>query len=439
MTGIDEEEAKVKQQVKYSQVRTSLIEFFETIKEIIDLEVGTNWQVDVMEFFGVEEKELVSIETSFPLYQQSQACYATNMFLEKETEVEKITSYKGESHCAPKYEEVKVMRDKTVPLLVRAWIFIKWRNTKLIVHVLFEGNYAEYKIFGMKKNSETIHDMSTEIKKWMRKNNFLKGEKLEYLPRGNLGFLEYKTFMGWDDVILPNELKEEIILNIIFSISNEKLCRKHNIPWRRGVLLAGIAGTGKTQLARVLCNVLDKKITVIWATPKALYDEEKIKLLFDAGRYFSPCLLIIEDIDFIGKSRDYVTDPTVGELLTQLDGNSPNHGVFVLATTNRPELLDKALVERPSRFDVKLIFEVPDKSHRLKLVRLFSIGKQFKGVTHEDIAIMTNGFTGAYIKELITYGTLLSLKEKNKFIRRTHLEKAIRRIKEKVKPSRMVA
>jgi len=437
LTGIGEEEEKEKS-MKHSEVRETFSDFIDSVKTVIDLESGTDWNVDVKEFFGVEEKDLVSIETEFPLYQQSQACYAINKFIEKETEIVKITSYSGETYCAPKYQEVKVMRDKTIPLLVRAWVFIKWRNTNLIVHILFEGNYTEYKIFGLKKNNKEIHDLSTEVKKWMRKNNFLKGEKLEYLPRGNLGFLEYKTLMSWESVILPNDLKEEIILNIIFSINNEKLCKKHNIPWRRGVLLAGVAGTGKTQLARVLCNVLDKKTTVIWATPKALYDEEKIKLLFDAARYFSPCLLIIEDIDFIGKSRDYVTDPVVGELLTQLDGNSPNHGVFVLATTNRPELLDKALVERPSRFDIKLIFELPNGEHRLKMVRLFSVGKQFKGVTYEDMVVMTNGFTGAYIKEVITYGTLLSLKEKKKFIERTHLEKAIRRIKEKVKSNRMV-
>lgn len=435
---IDKEDEKAIEERKSSEIRDTLTLFIDSVKKAIGLEEGTDWNVDVKDYFGVDETKLVSIETNFPLYQQSQACYAINKFLEKHTKITKIIGYSGETYCAPKYQEIKVMRNKTVPLLVRAWVFTKWRKVNLVVHILFDGNYSEFKVFGRKEDNKTIHDLSVEVKKWMKENNFLRGEKLEYLPRGTLGFLEYKRNMDWESVILSKELKDEVILNIIFPLSNEKLCKKHNIPWRRGVLLAGVAGTGKTQLARVLCNVLDKEITVIWATPKALYDEEKIKLLFDAGRYFSPSLLIIEDIDFIGKSRDYVTDPIVGELLTQLDGNSPNHGVFVLATTNRPELLDKALVERPSRFDVKLIFNLPNEEHRLKMIKFFSIGKRFSGVTSEDIVKMTVGFTGAYIKEIITYGTLLSLQEKRKSIEKIHLEKAIRQIKEKLKPNRMV-
>lgn len=437
MTGISEEEAKNKNEKSRSEVRVTLTEFIDAVKDVIGLENGTDWDVDVKEYFGVDENKLISIETEFPLFKQAQACYAINKFLSKNTKVTRVVGYSGEVHCAPTYQEVMVMRDKTVPLLVRAWVFTKWRKVKLIVYVLFAGNYAEYKIFGLKKNNKTIHDLSTEVRKWMRENNFLRGEKLEFLPRGTLGFLDYGRNLNWKSIILSKELKDEMALNIIFPLSNEELCVRHNIPWRRGVLLAGIAGTGKTQFARVLCNVLDDEVTVIWATPKALYDEEKIKLLFDAARYFSPCLLIIEDIDFIGKSRDYVTDPTVGELLTQLDGNSPNHGVFVLATTNRPELLDKALIERPSRFDVKLIFELPNPEQRLEMIKYFCVGKRFNKVTHRDIVGMTNGFTGAYIKEVITYATLLSLKQNYPFIERKHLEKAIRQIREKIKPNRM--
>lgn len=417
-----------------SEVRSNLIDFVDAIKEVIGVEkLDTDWEADVIEFFGVDETKLISIETKFPMYQQSQACYAINKFLEKKTKVIKIVSYEGEMRSAPNYQEIEVKRETTMPLLVRAWVFTKWRKTKLVVYIQFNGNYAEFSIFGIKKKNKVIHEFSSEVKKWMKINNFFRGERLEYLPYARIGFLDYNKNIDWEAVILPKELKDDVVLNIIFPLSNEKLCIRHNIPWRRGVLLTGIAGTGKTQLARVLCNALDNKVTMIWASPKALHDVEKVKLLFDASRYFAPTLLIIEDIDFVGKSRDYVTDPIVGELLTQLDGNAPNHGLFVIATSNRPELLDKALIERPSRFDVKLIFEVPDKEHRLKMVKHFSIGKQFKEeVTPNMIADMTAGMTGAYIKEVITYGMLLSLKQGKTIIEKEHLMKAIRQIKRKL-------
>jgi len=417
-----------------SEVRSELLEFVEAVKEVIGVEkLDTDWEADVIEFFGVDETKLISIQTEFPLYQQSQACYAINKFLEKHTKIVKIIAYEGEMQSAPNYQEIEVKRETTMPLLIRAWVFTKWRKTNLVVHIMFRGDYAEFSIFGVKKDEGIIHEFSSEVKKWMKINNFFRGERLEYLPFARIGFLDYNKNIDWEAVILPKELKDDVILNVIFPLSNEKLCKKHNIPWRRGVLLAGIAGTGKTQLARVLCNTLDNKVTIIWASPKALHDVEKVKLLFDASRYFAPTLLIIEDIDFVGKSRDYVTDPIVGELLTQLDGNAPNHGLFVIATSNRPELLDKALIERPSRFDVKLIFEVPDKEHRLKMVKHFSIGKQFKEeVTPNMIADMTTGMTGAYIKEVITYGMLLSLKQGKNIIEKEHLMKAIKQIKRKL-------
>jgi len=423
---------------KKSRMLKTLLEFVEAVKEGVGSErLGTDWDKDCEEFFGVPQIKIISIETEFPLYQQTQACYAINKFLE-EAKIFKIVGYEGEEHSAPKYQEMEIKRGVTMPLLVSAWIFAEWRKTKIVVHPFFEGNYSEFCVFALKDNGKIVHDFSAEVKKWMKKNNFLRGERLEYLPRSTFGFLDYNKKFEWESVILPKKLKEKVMLNIVFPLDNEKLCIKHNIPWRRGVLLAGIAGTGKTQLARVLCNVLDNKTTVIWATPKALYDAEKVKDLFEAARYFSPSLLIIEDIDFIGKSRDYVTDPIVGELLTQLDGNSPNHGVFVLATSNRPELLDKALLERPSRFDVKLMFNVPDSVHRLIMVKHFSVGKRFKGVTYEDIAGMTSGFTGAYIKEVITYGTLLSLKEGKKVIEKSHLTQAIFEVREKTKSTGMI-
>lgn len=423
-----------------SEIRKTLIEFVENVKEVIGLDnPKTDWEIDIINFFGVDQTKILSIETAFPLFQQFQACYAVNKFIEKYTKISKIIGYEGEIHSAPKYREIQVTRKETVPLLSRAWVFIEWNNMKLVINIMFNGNYSEFTVSGVKKDEKILHDFSTNVKKWMKKNDFFKGEKVEYLPHGNLGFLEYQN-VDWNSVILTKELKDEIALNIIFPLNNEDLCKEYCIPWRRGVLLAGIAGTGKTQLARVLCNKLDKKVTVIWATPKGLHDVEKVKMLFDAARYFAPTLLIIEDIDFISRSRDYITDPIVGELLTQLDGNAGNHGIFTLATTNRPELMDKALIERPSRFDVKLVFEVPDTKQRIKMVRHFATGKNFSDVAYDKkIAELTFGLTGAYIKEVITYGTLLSLKEGKSSIEMAHIKRALRQVKEKLKPNRMVS
>jgi cell division protease FtsH len=118
--------------------------------------------------------------------------------------------------------------------------------------------------------------------------------------------------------------------------------------------------------------------------------------------------------------------------LNQLDGNAPNNGIFVLASTNRPNLLDKALANRPGRFDIKLEVKLPDATDREKLVRLFSQDKTFdKDVSLQTIVSKTEGFTGAHIQEIFSYAALDSLKKGHPAIKQASLEKALERLRPK--------
>jgi ATP-dependent 26S proteasome regulatory subunit len=128
------------------------------------------------------------------------------------------------------------------------------------------------------------------------------------------------------------------------------------------------------------------------------------------ARHYYPTLIIIEDIDFIGTSRDFAQDPSLGELLNQLDGNDPNFGIFVIATTNRPEMLDNALANRPSRFDVLIEFKLPDKDSCKNLIKLFSKNMVFdKELNLENLALSMKDLTGAQIKESIIYAKLVAI------------------------------
>src|SRR3989304_3768198 len=192
--------------------------------------------------------------------------------------------------------------------------------------------------------------------------------------------------------------------------------------------------SGKTQVCRILCNILPKGVTMIWATPKALYDEGTIKMLFEAARFLSPSLIIIEDLDFIGLNRDFARNPILGELLTQLDGNDPNDGIFVISTTNRPELLDEALANRPSRFDVQLLFELPNPEQRTKIIALFTKKMEFaEELNMSQIISNTDGLSGSHIKEIFVHCQLKALKEKRKITNKDIIDKAIRYRKSLVK------
>lgn len=389
-------------------------------------------------FFGVKIDKIGGIEHEYEEYERSQAVYALNKFVEEECKSIKIVNIDDtEGLIAPSYEEVRIGRSKYERLLIVGDIFFKWKKTKMVLTVNFEGNWRRKSTIYFKvKDSEKAEEFTEELRRFMRSHNLLRGEKLVFLKEYKFDFLEYPD-LDWDAVILKDKVKENIVLNAVFPLDREAECLVHGIPWRRGLLFGGIAGTGKTQVCRVLCNKVPEGVTVIWATPKALYETTCVSILFEAARYLRPTLLIIEDIDFIGSDRSIDNSDILGELLTQLDGNDPNHGVFVVATTNRPQLLDVALANRPSRFDVKLEFEVPSASERIELIKLFTKNMKFEDVVnYKELSAIMEGLTGAYIKEAFVYAQLKAMKEGRKKLRLNDITKRVNQFR--VKKPKMV-
>jgi len=142
----------------------------------------------------------------------------------------------------------------------------------------------------------------------------------------------------------------------------------------------------------------------------------------------------MEDIDFFGQDRAIERSPVIGELLNQLDGNAPNDGIFIMASSNRPGLLDKALANRPGRFDLKLEVKLPDLESRKQMVKLFSKGKILsRNINLDTLATQTGGFTGAHIQEVFVYAALDSLQKGYSSIKQKSLNKAVTRLKEKFK------
>jgi len=435
-----ETEEKVKKEsmsdTGYNMKRSTenhLKHFARNIIKVLE-EYSTEEENDYLFFLGLPEEDRLTVNINYKLYEQQQACYAVNKFIEQYGNIFSISRYSDGKRISPEYSEIEVKRDYFENLVINGKIFFEWNNIRIIASLFFKGDYTEVSFIYSKEYSNLIREFQNKLREFKDTHNYFKGDKIEYLTHGGLRFLKYPE-IKWEDLVINQTLKNEILLNLIFPIKNEKLCKKHNVPWRRGILLAGIPGTGKTQLGKVLCNVLNG-ITVVWTTPKAIHNVIQVKILFDIARKFSPTLLVMEDIDFFGHDREFITNPIVGELLNQLDGSAPNDGVFILATTNRPYLLDKALADRPSRFDIKLIFEVPELQERKKMVELFSIGKTFS-VDSSYIASVTNGLTGAHIKEVITYATLLTLLNKKEVVSKKFIDTGLKKVKEKlIKPSK---
>jgi MoxR-like ATPase len=204
---------------------------------------------------------------------------------------------------------------------------------------------------------------------------------------------------SFDNLILPEHLKREIQEDFARFFSSRELYEKYGIPWKRGVLFIGPPGNGKTHTVKAIINQLKKPCLYV-KTLKSRYDtdDDNIREVFRRARQTTPCLLVLEDLDSTidAKSRSF--------FLNEMDGFAANTGIVVLATTNYPERLDPAILDRPSRFDRKYYFGLPEPAERLRYVSLWNDSLQPE-MRLSDEAInsaveMTGGFSFAYLKEL---------------------------------------
>jgi DNA polymerase III delta prime subunit len=220
---------------------------------------------------------------------------------------------------------------------------------------------------------------------WLDTHNPLKGEAFALAG----GFLK-RTGAGWDDVFLND--KNEKALKRTARIINEKGKAAAN----RGLILAGPPGTGKTLSARVMMN--EAAATYIWVSAKDFYHLGRFGCFtsaFSMARKLAPAVILFEDVD------NYIDDYTVDLLKSEMDGLAQSSGVTTFLTTNFPDRLPSALVDRPGRFHDILEIHLPDKAVRVKMLEKWATGATAETIA--DLAEKTDGLSGAHIYELAHY------------------------------------
>ena len=244
--------------------------------------------------------------------------------------------------------------------------------------------------------------------------------------------------ISFDDVAGVDEAKQELAEIVEFLMSREKFqSLGARIP--RGVLLVGPPGTGKTLLARAVAGEASVPFFSISGSEFVEMfvgvGASRVRDLFDQAKRNTPCIIFIDEIDAVGRHRGSglggshdEREQTLNQILTEMDGFETNLGVIVIAATNRPDILDPALL-RPGRFDRRVVLDRPDIVGRKAILKVHSKGKPLaEDVDLEIIAKQTAGFSGADLANLINEAAILVARRDKKVIDMQEFEESIDRV-----------
>ena len=236
---------------------------------------------------------------------------------------------------------------------------------------------------------------------------------------------------------LPEE-KEEL-QELIDFLKNPKKFTKLGARIPKGVLLVGPPGTGKTLLAKAVAGEANAPFYFISGSDFVeLYvgvGASRVRDMFKQAKQNAPCLIFIDEIDAVGRQRGTgiggghdEREQTLNQLLTEMDGFGANEGIIIIAATNRPDVLDPALL-RPGRFDRQVTVALPEQKAREEILKVHARGKILSKSVHLDsIAKRTVGFSGADLENLLNEAALLAVRREKSAITMSEIDEAIDRV-----------
>ncbi len=250
-------------------------------------------------------------------------------------------------------------------------------------------------------------------------------------------YMEKEVKISFADVAGVDEAKTELQEVIEFLKTPEKFRRLGGkIP--KGILLVGPPGTGKTLLARAVAGEASVPFFSISGSEFVEMfvgvGAARVRDLFEQAKQKAPCMIFIDELDALGKARGMgpmaheEREQTLNQLLVEMDGFDPRSGVILMAATNRPEILDPALL-RAGRFDRHVLVDRPDKAGRLAILKVHARGVTLASDADlEVIAAMTPGFVGADLANLINESALLAVRRNKARVELADLQEAVERV-----------
>jgi cell division protease FtsH len=247
-----------------------------------------------------------------------------------------------------------------------------------------------------------------------------------------------KLKITFDDVAGADEAKQELE-EVVEFLKHPKKFNDLGARIPKGVLLFGPPGTGKTLLAKAVAGEAGVPFFTISGSDFVEMfvgvGASRVRDLFEQAKKNAPCIVFIDEIDAVGRQRGAGVggghderEQTLNQLLVEMDGFAANEGIIIIAATNRPDILDPALL-RPGRFDRQIVVDKPDVRGRMAILKVHTKGKPVDADADLDVlARRTPGFTGADLSNLVNEAALLSARRNKKSIAMPELEESIERV-----------
>ncbi|MGM0641017.1 MAG: ATP-dependent zinc metalloprotease FtsH [Thermotogota bacterium] len=247
-----------------------------------------------------------------------------------------------------------------------------------------------------------------------------------------------KDKVTFKDVAGIDEAKDELE-DIVSFLKDPKSFNNLGARMPKGILLVGQPGTGKTLAARAVAG--EAQVPFFYISGSDFVElfvgvgASRVRELFNQAKAESPAIIFVDEIDAVGRQRGAglggghdEREQTLNSLLVEMDGFDPSSGIIVMAATNRPDILDKALL-RPGRFDKKISIDSPDLKGREQILKIHFKGKKIaKDIDLEVLARSTPGFVGADLENLVNEAALLAARERREYINMEDCQEAIERV-----------
>ncbi|MBI2545856.1 CDC48 family AAA ATPase [Candidatus Woesearchaeota archaeon] len=242
----------------------------------------------------------------------------------------------------------------------------------------------------------------------------------------------------WADIGGLEEVKQELKEAVEWPLKNPDAFRRMGIRPPRGILMYGAPGTGKTLLAKAVANESEANFILVKG-PEVLSkwvgeSERGIRKIFTKARQVAPCIIFFDEVDAVAPRRglaadSHVTERVVNQILTEMDGLEEMNDIVVIAATNRPDMLDTALL-RPGRFDRIILTPAPILKTREEIFAVHTKSMPLKGVNVHELAEKTEGYAGADIEAVCREAAIIALREdmRAKEVGMKHFEEALKRV-----------